>query len=305
MFVTILFKIFTVFSLFFCGALGRHFRIIDDNAEKALSSIVVNIFLPALLFGTIVENFDTALWVNGIILMGMSLMFAGVGFVIGFIMSVHIKSQKVKRKQFIFMTMVCNYINLPLPIVYMIYGDMGAVYLFMFSIGYSFVVWIWGFRLLAPGKISPRHWLNAPLVSMILGVCLAALGLGTYLPGFIMDALSFLGEGTIPLAGIVVGSILMGVGKDLGRAVSARELAPLLFARLVLVPLILAGLISLFEFSALTKGVLFIVAVMPSASSTPIFALNLGADSRFAAAGVFYTTLFSLITVPLYLSILL
>ena len=72
--------------------------------------------------------------------------------------------------------------------------------------------------------------------------------------------------------------------------------------RLLAVPLIVIPLIGLVPMDATARGILFIIAVMPSAMVSVLFSERYGGDTDFIAGGLLLTHLWALVTVPLLLA---
>ena len=71
--------------------------------------------------------------------------------------------------------------------------------------------------------------------------------------------------------------------------------------RLLLIPLVVLGVLTLLHIDTLVTGVTVLLAAMPAASTTAILAEKYNGDAKFASAAVFFSTLLSLVTVPLVL----
>ena len=69
-------------------------------------------------------------------------------------------------------------------------------------------------------------------------------------------------------------------------------------------PLLAFGLVKLFGFTGETARVMVLSASFPTAVNTALVAHEMGADHHFAAATVFWSTVFSMITVTLLIALL-
>ena len=72
--------------------------------------------------------------------------------------------------------------------------------------------------------------------------------------------------------------------------------------RLVAVPLVMIPLLGLVPLDTVARGILCIVAVMPSAMVSALFSERYGGDTDFIAGGLLLTHLWALVTVPLFLA---
>ena len=143
-----------------------------------------------------------------------------------------------------------------------------------------------------------RNLVNPGTVSLGLGFCAALFSVKV--PGFLMDACKLIGSGAIPLAMLTVGAILF---KSLGKAaMGIKALSALTLCRLLLAPAILLVLTkALNNLSLMSKAIIVLQAAMPPPSMSPLITRKYGGDPEFASTGVLYTTLFSLVTVSLFM----
>jgi len=72
--------------------------------------------------------------------------------------------------------------------------------------------------------------------------------------------------------------------------------------RLVAVPLAMIPLLGAIPMDPVARGILCIVAVMPSAMVSVLFSERYGGDTDFIAGGLLLTHLGALVTVPLFLA---
>ena len=109
------------------------------------------------------------------------------------------------------------------------------------------------------------------------------------------------------LADALVAFALITLGVQLSKTRPPRvggSLAWALVIRLLAGPLLAFGLTRVFGFDATTSAILILGAASPTAVNTALLAHEFKADSRFAAAAVFYSTLLATIVVTLLLAVL-
>ena len=101
---------------------------------------------------------------------------------------------------------------------------------------------------------------------------------------------------------LIIGSTLAGI--PLRDVFSDFRVYIVTIVRLIIVPVLTFFLLHLFVTDALMLGVLTALSAMPSATNTTMLCMEYGGNEQFAAKGVFLTTLFSVVTIPLLLSLL-
>ena len=147
-----------------------------------------------------------------------------------------------------------------------------------------------------------KNLINSGTIGLLCGI-IAGLAAFKILP-FIMDSAGMLGSATIPLALLVVGSI-MSTGKLKKLRSYKKALTLIILCRLVLVPTIVLLVTGMLDWlPPLVRAIVVLQSAMPSASTTPIFTTRFGGDSQFASVGVFATHICSIITIPIFMSLL-
>lgn len=137
------------------------------------------------------------------------------------------------------------------------------------------------------GVVSP------PLVWLpVLGVVLVLLGV--QLPTLLANTLDPIGRANEGLGLIALGLLLRGQRFRLDLDVAVNVLL-----KLVIMPILTLSLAAAFAIGGNVRLALLLVAVTPTASSTPMIAAHYGTYQSNAAATVLLTTLLSLIAFPL------
>ena len=117
--------------------------------------------------------------------------------------------------------------------------------------------------------------------------------------GTIRAALQSFGAATIAIAMLVAGSrfAMLRFETMLGWRVWLVSAI-----RLLAVPLVMIPLLRLVPLGESARGILFIIAVMPSAMVSVLFSERYGGDTDFIAGGLLLTHLWAVVTVPLFLA---
>ncbi len=279
---------------------------ISRDGLQALSALVIRYLLPCLAFSSLVDHFPRALIATAGLLPLIGFLTFLLGMLLGLATRIFLPRDEALRNTYVFLSAVNNYGYLPLPLVYLLYGDTGVALLFFHNLGCHFFFYTIGIWLLTGGGF---HWkslkpmVNANFIALLTGLFIALIGWRQYVPATLMEMLRMLGLGAIPLILLVIGSALAEIHPRKGFPWPA--LGVLTFLRLMLVPAILAPLILLLPMPKSYQMLCIIVALMPCASSTPLFVKEFGGDKAFAAQAVLVTTFASLLTIPLGLAIFL
>jgi predicted permease len=310
-------KITAMFLVIVGGWLARRHGFLAADFTATLSRLVVDVAFPALVFTQMLRTVDAAAlrdgWI-GPVLCGLLIV---VAYFVG-LLAAPVFSGKAQRNTFIFLVAVPNWVFLPLPIVQALYGDTGVRTVLLCNAGAQVVLWSFGVWILH-GTIRQAMknlltniglWATAagilaallfPTAHDLEMVNPAAAPLGMILPGALVQALAMIGSLTIPMS-------LLAIGAQLGELTIAVHrfpkvlwgvlLARLLFAPLATVAIGFALMKMGFMIPEETRMIIYLIAVMPVAISCSVMAERFHGDVTLSAEGIFYSTFFSLLTVP-------
>lgn len=306
MVIQILTKIGALFLILAVGGLARARRIITDDVLDNLCRIVLYVTLPFLFIYVLSTKCDretlAALWMAP--LFAASIIF--IGYVVAEAAASFLRVPPEKRGTFTFLISFQNSGFLAIPIAVVLFGTEGVLTIIIFNIGFNVLFWtfgVWLFNKSNPSfaKNSIKNLANPGIIALALGVLFGTLGVK--LPRFFLDGSRLLGDATIPLAMLVVGAIL--ASSKFRSGVNFKVISTIIFCRLIFMPLLFLGIIAFFkDLTPLMRSIIILQACMPSASTTPLLARRFGGDHDLAANGVFFTTLISIITIPVFMSLI-
>ncbi|MFQ6104217.1 MAG: AEC family transporter [Candidatus Glassbacteria bacterium] len=187
--------------------------------------------------------------------------------------------------------------NLGLPLSLLAWGEAGmskAIILYATtSISlYTFGVWI------SAGKGGWKEVLKLPLVYAVL-IAIAMNNLGYSMPAPLFRAVDMIGGTTIPLLLFVLGVFLSRI-----RNVSFRETVKGVLLRVGSGIVIGFAIVTVLGVGGLTRNIILLYSLMPSAVMTTIIADKYGKNPELVSAVVFTGTIVSLILIPIMLSYL-
>ena len=136
-------------------------------------------------------------------------------------------------------------------------------------------------------------------LAMVAAVLLRLLGWPVWTP--IWNSLQVVSQGMVPLALVTLGAQLANT--PLRLAALDVYLSNLL--RLLVAPLIAAGLVWCWGLQGVAAQVLVICAAAPTAVNTVLLAIEFGSDPDFASQSVLSSTLLSALTMPLVIAAVL
>lgn len=140
---------------------------------------------------------------------------------------------------------------------------------------------------------------NPLIIGVLIGI--AANLLQIELTGPLKQWMLYLGNSATPLS-------LMSVGAGLIIMMDAGKMKAITFAialKLLLMPAITILLLKIFGVEGITAGIALLFATMPSAGNAYILSRQMGGDSDAMASIITWSTLLSILTIPLIMSFII
>lgn len=303
-------KIVAMFLVMMAGWLARRRGWFTDQAANASGRFVIDIAFPALTFSQMLKTVD-----SGTLRASVPLLLTAIGLLAFTYFAAYAASflaPRAHRPSFTFLGGMPNWIFLPLAIVPSVVGDAGVRVVLLFNIPAQVFMWtvgVWVLRGGFRGAHSFQHLLTNPgLLATLAGILIAVLVPGVNeirAPAWdsLRTALEMLGALTVPLSLVVTGAQLGAMRITGGWT---RELGALLGIRLIAAPLLSFAAIRAFApLDDAAARVVMIIAAMPIGVSCAMFIERFGGDRELAARSIALSTLFSLLTLPLLLWIVL
>ncbi|KHE66729.1 AEC family transporter [Halobacillus sp. BBL2006] len=267
---------------------------------KSVSTIALYVMLPCLVFKTFYEA-----ELNNEYL--MMLVFSALLLIsILLINKVVAKAKNYDAKMesgLILSTAFMNSGNYGAPIILFAFGEEGFVYSVSFLVLQAIIMNFFGVYYAAKGtaglKMAIVSVLKMPPTYAVIIALIMNLG-GIAMPENLVSSVNLLADATIPMIMVVLGMQLAEI------KVTNMEWAKVSYAstvRLIASPLIAFALTLVLPMSDMMASVLVVSAAMPSAATTTIYAVQFNSKPELVSSITLMTTLFSIVTIPVLLTI--
>lgn len=286
------------------GYLLGKLKLISKKTNQELTNLLLVVFMPASLFvafPSIYEESSANLFFSGLIA-GVIVMFLLI-----FLAKI-IFNKKIFKRELSFESQFGLIFNnatfLGYPIVSSTFGAGGILAYCGFIIAFNIALFSYGIWLFER-KITPKliHSVifNPNIIAVILGMVLFLLNYS--LPSFITDAVSYVGGATTPLSLICIGFMLSQA--RLLTVFKKWRLMLTAIIQLIIGPLSTWGILTLLQFPPEVIQVCTLIQALPTATSLGLFAVKYGGNATEASELVTISTIFSVITMPIMVLILL
>lgn len=300
--------VFTILILIAVGVVITKMGLLDQNMQEKLTKIVLWFSVPFQLFGNSSTTFTLPfIREHGFfILLPYVIMFGSIA--LGFLCARLLRISDTRRGLFVTMFSLSNNIFIGLPVCTAIFGDAGIPFVCMYLFCNTTTFWTFGLSQIAKDagrsfKFGPRTLLqmfSPPLCGFLAGVVVAIAGIR--LPDLLLVPMQHLGALTIPLAMILAGGIMAGMGRRAFRL--DRAGVGVLIGRILAAPLLALILCKLFALPLTMTGVFVVESSMPVMTQAMIMARFYRADYEFSAQMICVSTMASLVMVPILVVIM-
>lgn len=299
MFAHVFSNIGVILIVIIFGAIAGKAGLLGRESRDGITKLVISLTIPLLYFYILAGGLDKELIVRLWVLPLAAVALIFYSWALGRGAGRLLKLNADERKTFTYLCTFSNCGFLAIPIAFAAFGKEGVLRVVIYNLGLTPLLWTLGVWILS-GKGRYGNLRNPGIVAMCLGIAVGVSSIS--LPEWLIKPISLIGNSSIPLALLVVGAML-SAGFGIGSKISKSVMAALIGIRLIIIPLTALVVTSFFGWmDPLVRAIIVLQAAMPSASTTPIFVKRFGGDAKLAGAGVFFTTLLSILTVSMFLT---
>jgi len=294
---------------FLLGAIGYFLfkkNILGTQGLNALSRLVIEVTLPALIFCQLIKDFRFGLYPQWWIFPLISFAITAIGLGLGKAFSGFIKGQQPKL-QFLGLVTFQNSGYLPLALIAALLpkekvGTM-FIYLFLFLLGFNLAMFSLGGHIISyqkNKKFELASLFSPPVISTIASLLIIALGINRFVPFAVLKPLGMVGDCTLPLAMFVLGGSLAEI-----RIIRLDKKAILLMSLVKLIILPALGLLLIIKFRVPELiGLLIVMELaMPPATLLSVITRHYNKEDLLISQGILLGHIISIATIPLFLSL--
>lgn len=289
-------KIAEVFVILAIGVLVFRCHIIDSQANRKMSGLLLYVVSPALIISSYQIEFDQARF-KGLL---MTAVLSAGSFLLSILLSdIAIKpggqgDTEVEKISVIYSN--CGFIGIPL--INALLGQEGVFYMTAYITVFNILVWSHGIYLMcgiSDLKSTLKHFITPSTVAVVLGLCFFMARIK--LPTFIGNPVSAIGDMNTSLAMLVAGGNL--AESNLWECIKRPRIYYISFLKLIVIPVLTLLLLAVCRVEKSVGLVVLVAAACPAGATGTMFALQYHKNSSYASELFTVTTLLSLVTIPL------
>ncbi len=272
--------------------------IISKAGNRELSNLVLSVVNPVVIFMAYQTEYDSELVKNLLTAFMLSVISFAILIAGAYILvPAKIRNSEIER----FSSIYSNCAFMGIPLIQALFGSIGVFYLTAYLTVFNFMIWTHGIILLSGEKDFKKvlKVLYSPVIlSIVVGIIMFFLQIK--LPSVMSKALGFVADLNTPLAMIVSGVTMADA--DIISLIKKKRIYYTAFLKLILFPALITVIFALPIFSGIDSDVrtsIIIAASAPSAAMCTLQCIRIGKDSLYASEIFAFTTVFSVISLPL------
>ena len=288
-------QIIIMFMIVVIGAICYKVKLITDEGKKQLSTLVMYIVNPLLIFLAYQTDFNKDL-LAGLGWVAVMAIITYAAFII--ISNIFLKDKEGREaaiERFSVVYSNCGFMGTPL--ILGVFGSEGVVLQNGFITIFNLCVWTHGLMTIK-GENDKKSILRAFKTPALISVCLGLICffLQIKIPEIPKTALNHVAEMTTPLAMLIAGASI--AGSDILKCLKNPRVYLITFLKLIVFPIIGLFLIIFLPASETAKLITLIEIACPTATIGMMFAITYNKNSEYCSQIFAVTTLLSMVTLP-------
>lgn len=288
-------QIFILFGMLALGVLAYKFHMVDENANEALSSLLLKVTMPCTLIAAgCVDTYG----VRTMELVKMTVVFIGYYVLALLLMASIAKGLKIKGEKGIIFRISGVFANngfIGIPLVAGILGDQGIVFVALSMMVYNLIYFTYGVTMYQTnGKPQLRGLISPANAAAVIMLIMVLTGLRP--PAPVQTLCEQVGACTTPLSMMIIGVML---GSCNARQVIKNKLVWFIsLVRLVIVPVLFMVCILPLRLGYIENMVFAIVTACPVGCFGPVVARQYHVEPELASMAVVHSTALLMVTMP-------
>ena len=292
-------QIVVLFSFIAIGYWLKKTNKIADFFNKGLSNLLVYIFMPAITFKSVSENFTLKVMSQYSFYLLASCVLMCFFLVVAFIISRTFVKNKNTRDVYMYSFTFPNSGYIGNPLVLAVFGELFLFKFIVFCIPFMLLTYTFGIYILNPNrKFNIKSICNPIIISVVLGIIAGILNIR--LPGVATNILEMSANCMAPSAMILTGIVF--ASNNLIDMISNKKIYIACALKMVLIPAIAVVLLKVMNLPEDVSVITIVLLTLPTGLNSIVFPEAYGGDSRTGAQLCFVSTVYCLFAAPLALA---
>lgn len=270
-------------------------KIVNQEGNRSFSNLLLMVVNPCLTITVYQTDYDTQL-VKGLLIAFVAA-FAShlIGITIAHFCVPARNNPEYALERLASVYSNCGFIGIPL--IYSVLGNKGVFYLTAYMTVFNLLTWTHGLSLLenkfSLGKL--KQGLLSPMIIATLA-SLIMFFLQIRIPATVIDSMNYVSDMNTPLAMMIAGFSVAQA--DLKKIFSNLRIYRVAILRLLLIPLVVAVFLFLFQVEHDIAYTTLIASACPTATTITMMAIRYNQNYTYSSEIFSLTTLLSMVTIP-------
>ena len=284
------------------GFLAHRLGYFNSETDQRLSKVVLNITMPAMIVAAVITGDILPELAEVLAVLKVAAVFYLLEMVFALATPRLLGGTPGQKGVWRFGLVFGNIVFIGYPVATALFGPGALFYAVILAMPFNLLSYTLGPLMLVGAKRFQWKQLLTPCTAAaVLGLFFALTRLRP--PALVGECLAFVGNVTVPLSLLVVGSLLAGF--PVGQVFKSPRLWCFSVLRLLVLPGVLYAVLQALGTEPLLLGITVIEMAMPVAVNGSMLCLEYGGDQECMAQATLLTTAASIITIPLVTSLLL
>ena len=293
-------QIAELFIMILLGFILVKSSLLTKHDSKVLSTVALYIVTPCVIINAFQVQYSQDVK-NGIILSFLAAIIVYIIYIVMARMIGKVYTLNGVEKATVIYT---NAGNLIIPLVQVLLGKEWVVYTTGYILVSTVFIWTHGRMLICEetGFNVKELLKNVNVIASIIGILMFALKI--QLPSLITETMDSMSATIAPICMIVAGMLIAGM--DVKDCLKKNRLYVITFLKMIIFPLFAVVLFKFTNLSSMAKNgemillISLLASVAPTAASVTQIAQIYDADSEYASAYYFITTMLCILTMPFF-----
>lgn len=284
------------------GFAARRLGWLGGETDQKLSKLLLNITMPAMILASVITG-DELPEVSVILsVLEVGVAFYALALLFAYAVPRFLPGTPGQKGVWRYALAFPNVAFIGYPVAVALFGPQALFYAVILVMPFNLLSYSLGPLMLAgAGRFRWQQLLSPCIVASVAALVLALTRLRP--PVLVGEMLSFVGDITVPLSLLMVGSFLADI--PAGEVFRSGKLWVLAALRLLVLPVILWVILQAMGIQELVLGIAVTQMAMPVAVNGTLLSMEYGGDTTCMAQITFLTTLGSILTIPVIAALLL
>lgn len=307
-------RFLVIFALIFTGYMLAKKKIFGDEATFAINRFIVYFACPCMIVQKISAlEMDNRTFKDFMLMLVLSTVLMCAGYLVCYLYS------KLRR----FPQDIANVAELSMsspnngfmgfPIALLFFGDIGLLFMLAHNAALNLYFFSLGIMVMKRNKkdegimsvrqlamFAAKMITNPNILATLAGLIIC--GLNLHLPEAVGEYFSYVGNITIPMALIYIGTTL--TKSRFGDIIKNVRIIECSVVKLVLIPAFTAAAVAFMPVSTIIKATCVLGTSFPTAALVPMVAQQEEQNAQFACEALFLSTVLSAVTIPVWVQLI-